>query len=51
MSKKEQLSTLTEDDLRRINSEAGILELLKSRNYNVEKILIYRRNLLNCKTG
>jgi polyphosphate kinase 2 len=39
MSKKEQLSTLTEDDLRRINSEAGILELLKSRNYNVEKIL------------
>ncbi len=30
---------LTEDDLRRINSNEGILELLKSKKYNVEKIL------------
>ena len=39
MSKKDQEFVLTEEDLRRINSKEGILEILKAKEYKLDKIL------------
>lgn len=39
MSKKDPLRKITEEELYRLNSTEGILELLKTKDFNLEKIL------------
>ena len=39
MSKKDKEFALTEEDLKRINSKEGILEILKAKEYKLDKIL------------
>lgn len=45
MSKKDKKIVITEDDLMRINSKEGILELLKDKEFKLDKILSELRYL------